>query len=302
MKYLISCLFVLLTCAGWAQEVKVETYEYATGLSLDVYLPEDDGTGLRPMMLFVHGGGFSGGSRDSEGVQEFCRSVAAQGIVVSSISYRLLQKGVGFGCDVPAEDKIRVFREAALDASKATAFLLSKAKQWNVSESGIVLAGSSAGAETVLHQAFWPDVRKGSGLSADFSYAGVISFAGAIKDLGLLENANKIPLFLVHGTCDNLVPYQSAPHHYCMEDAPGYLMLHGSGSIARAYQEWGAPYRLYTSCGGNHDWASIPMRTMSGEVSDFILQDVVNKKRRQLHEWLPSEDSCNKPGALVCSN
>ena len=52
----------------------------------------------------------------------------------------------------------------------------------------MVLAGSSAGAEAILHTAYWPATRAADGqalLPPDFRYAGVISMAGGLGILGL---------------------------------------------------------------------------------------------------------------------
>jgi predicted esterase len=63
----------------------------------------------------------------------------------------------------------------------------------------------------VLHAAFWPETQQA--LPADFKYGGLISMAGAIFDLALINEQSAMPIQLFHGSCDNLVPYGSAPHH-----------------------------------------------------------------------------------------
>ncbi len=291
MKYLFF-LFLLPTIC---QAQEAQTYNYEGELALDVY--NAGGSADRTLLLFVHGGGFSGGSRDSEDVVQFCRNIANQNFVVVSISYELKMKGRGFGCDIPAHEKINVFRDAALDVARATRFLLDKRD--DIGFNRIVLAGSSAGAETVLHLAFWKEAQQGLNRN---TYSGVISFAGALVDLDLIQKDNAIPAMLIHGTCDNLVPYGSAPHHYCDYPDPGYLQLHGAGAIASQYQELGKSYALYTVCGGNHDWASIPMRDMTVEIGEFIRSYVENGTTGQVHEWIVTDASCDYPSASVCEN
>ena len=91
-------------------------------LELDIYTPEYDSEYKRPALIFVHGGGFSGGHRDHERVVNFCERMAGYGYVAVSVSYRLTRKGKpeGFGCDCPAVDKINTFNAAVEDVQDAT--------------------------------------------------------------------------------------------------------------------------------------------------------------------------------------
>jgi len=56
--------------------VRIETFTYAfkdgQKLDLDAYFPAFDNQAKRPLIIYVHGGGFSGGKRDEKGIQEFC--------------------------------------------------------------------------------------------------------------------------------------------------------------------------------------------------------------------------------------
>ena len=70
------------------------TYSVMPGfrpLVLDLYLPS--GTASRPLVLFVHGGGWVGGNtRHSGALADFPRALAqlaAEGFVVASVEYRL---------------------------------------------------------------------------------------------------------------------------------------------------------------------------------------------------------------------
>jgi len=60
--------------------VRIETYTYAfkdgKSLDLDVYTPAFDNQSLRPLIFYVHGGGFSGGKRNEPGIQTFCKKLA----------------------------------------------------------------------------------------------------------------------------------------------------------------------------------------------------------------------------------
>ena len=165
------------------------TYTYAIKgedtLGLDVFLPMHESNAKRPVVLFVHGGGFSGGQRGGENHVAFCKALASRGYIAATMSYRLTMKGKSFHCDQAAENKVKTFQAAVNDVREATQFLREPCrKNWPLNPEMIILAGSSAGAEAVLHAAYWPvdafNEEANKSFPADFSYAGIISFAGAI--------------------------------------------------------------------------------------------------------------------------
>lgn len=57
----------------------------------DIYLPESDEP--TPLLIYIHGGGFTGGSRDTSGSENRVLSYLAEGVAYASIDYRLLQSG-----------------------------------------------------------------------------------------------------------------------------------------------------------------------------------------------------------------
>ncbi len=265
-------------------EIKPETYTYAAkdgeNLQLDIYLPQADPETERATIIYVHGGGFSGGERDSEKIKQFCNQMAGYGYVVASISYRLTRKNkvTAFGCNCPVEDKLNTFKWAVQDVQDATFFLIQNREQFGIDPQKIILAGSSAGAETVLNTAYLPPMCYGLD-SGPESYAGVISMAGAIPDTDVIYNGSAVPSMLFHGTDDNLVPYSAAPHHYCKPGDPGYLILYGSYSIAEKLKDLGVPYWLHTSCGGGHEIADKPMTEYFDQIVEFCYKFVVKGEK-----------------------
>ncbi len=263
-------------------EVLTETYTYVSkdgeNLDLDVYRPEYDAETMRPTLIYVHGGGFQQGQRNSDDIKEFCTRMAGYGYVVASISYRLTRKDTetGFGCNCPATDKLNTFYAAVEDLQDATFFLIERREILGIDPQKIILAGSSAGAETVLNTAYQPPYCYGLD-SGPVSYAGVISMAGAIPDTTVLYDESAVPSLLFHGTDDELVPYATAPHHYCKEGDPGYLMLYGSYTIAQKLEKLEVPYWLHTTCGAGHEINYIPMTKYFDEIVDFCFNFVISK-------------------------
>ncbi len=266
-------------------DFSMETVTYLTKgaekLEMDIYTPKGDTEVNRPVILYVHGGGFAGGKRDEKRYTDFCETMAKKGYVAITMSYTLLRKGKSFGCDFSAEGKVDVFDGTAADVHAATQYVLEHAEAMNIDPQMITLAGSSAGAEAVLHAAYVKDTQ--ATLGADFKYAGVISMAGAMINDRLITNDNAIPTQLFHGTCDNLVPYGTAPHHYCGYNTPGFLTLYGGRSIADRLEAIGEGYYMVTGCNGGHEWNDRPMIVYSDLITDFMYHDVLKKETRQIH-------------------
>jgi len=291
-KYCLSILFLCVSTFVFSQQryaetmfddISIGTYTYATkdgeNLDLDIYSPNLDADFERATIIYVHGGGFSGGKRNSENIKEFCTQMAGYGYVVASISYRLTRKGKpeAFGCDCTVNDKLNTFQAAIEDVQDATFFLIENREQFGIDPQKIILAGSSAGAETVLNTAYQPPYCYGLD-SGPVSCAGVISMAGAIPDTVKIYNESAVPSLLFHGTDDNLVPYATAAHHYCNPNDPGYLVLHGSYTIAQKLNELQVPYWLHTSCGGAHEIANIPITDYFNVITEFCYDFVITKK------------------------
>jgi len=269
-------------------EVERTTMAYAKKeaqtLRLDFYQPQGDTLTARPIILYVHGGGFAGGTRDEERYVQFAQRMAKRGYTVASISYRLTMRGKSFGCDQPAANKIRTFQLAVEDIRSATKFLLSRHDELRIHTGQIILAGSSAGAEAVLHAAYWKnkDLLAGSPvLPATFRYAGVISMAGALVDLTLINQESAMPTLLYHGTCDGLVPFGAAPHHYCAPEDTGYLPLFGANAIARRLHQLDRSYVLVADCGGRHEWNDKPLLRYYDQMSRAIYRLMLLRKKEQ---------------------
>jgi len=268
-------VFLLVSLMGFSQElpkVNIETYIYKDTLALDFYTMRKGVEVNRPLVVLVHGGGFSFGKRDNETEVEFCESLARHGYSVASISYRLTRKNESFGCDCPAETKIETFVQASEDLTTAIDFLTSNEKL-NFDRQKVVLVGSSAGAETVLNTAFMNNHYDFKHLKS-FSYAGVISFAGAMIDTNYIVEDNAIPVLLFHGKKDKLVPFDTAAHHYCPVKTKGYLILHGSNSISERIETLGISFVLAFDPDGTHSWANEAYKhtnLIEGFIDEIIL-------------------------------
>ena len=174
-------------------------------LRLDVYRPTGDTVAARPAIVWVHGGGFSQGSKTSPEIVEQARLFARKGYLNVSITYRLYPGGcfpVSAGC-------VQAIIDAKHDAQAAVRFLRANAATYGVDADRIAIAGTSAGAITALNVAYGPeDVGDSGSPGFPSTVRGAVSLSGAA--LVTAPDAGEAKALLFHGTADPLVPYQWA--------------------------------------------------------------------------------------------
>jgi acetyl esterase/lipase len=104
-----------------------------------------------PVILFIHGGGWMNGSKETI---DRCLNVPVlldAGISVAAINYRLIPQATAEGMSPPVTGPLR-------DAARAVQFIRSKAGEWNIDPQRLGLCGSSAGACSSLWLAFHDDL------------------------------------------------------------------------------------------------------------------------------------------------
>ncbi|MBX2852281.1 MAG: alpha/beta hydrolase [Phycisphaeraceae bacterium] len=124
---------------------------------MDAWLAKGDTP--RPLVFVIHGGGWTGGSKEL--VQRFVDvpALVDVGISVVAINYRLIDqkakpldtKNIDLTKNPPVHAPLH-------DAARALQFVRSKAKEWNINPERIGAAGGSAGACSSLWLAFHDDL------------------------------------------------------------------------------------------------------------------------------------------------
>jgi acetyl esterase/lipase len=140
--HVAGCL-VAMSAAAFAEN-PTPTYQdvpYAVmgtrALSLDLYLPED-AAGPTPVVVFIHGGGWSGGSPYP--IPRFCATLVERGIAVASVEYRLTSEAGQYGPDVAV-----TFPAQIQDVKGAVRWLRAHAADYNLRSGRIGAWGTSAG-------------------------------------------------------------------------------------------------------------------------------------------------------------
>ena len=289
-RHISLFLIALVSMNTWAQnsEIQISSHTYKDTLQLDFYKPFVKSAEPRPLMVLMHGGGFAEGNRNGGDELKFCQAMAEKGYAVASISYRLTRKNDPFNCDCDTDKKIFSFVSACEDLSDAVHFMNNE-KSLIFDRNTIVLVGSSAGAEAILHSAFMSHDYRFNHI-AEFTISGVISFSGAISNAAYINENNAVPALLIHGKKDKLVPFATAAHHYCTENKAGYLMLDGPKTMASRLKKKGGSYILAYDPEGGHDWASDAYKEIE-LVSRFMKNFVLDKKNiQETIELLPAKN------------
>ena len=136
----------------------------ATPLLLDVYMPDNDSEN-RPVYMFIHGGGFNGGSKTANHIVAMADYFASRGWVFVSINYRT-SENIGTihtgivsqeweDATIQSADPDEIPRGLAIyaaqrDAKAAMRWIVANADNYNINTDYITVGGGSAGAITAV--------------------------------------------------------------------------------------------------------------------------------------------------------
>lgn len=174
----------------------------------DLYQPDGDQLSKRPLIIWMHGGGFKFGSKNDKDVTLWSRSFAQRGYVCVSINYKL-NKSFSFNYEGIKKNCY----EAIVDLHQALRYLKANAARFRIDTNRIILAGNSAGGMMALQAAYCspaelaqlgqvPQAAPGVGRVKALA---VINFWGALFDINFLKNA-RVPIVSAHGSEDGNVP------------------------------------------------------------------------------------------------
>jgi len=231
-KLHVVALFAAMGAAALAQEtqpvipdsVSIEAnipYDRYKETVLDILQPKAPSKEKRPGVIVIHGGGWVGGTKESQ-IQSTCLRYVEKGFVCANVEYRLARAATA-----PA---------AVMDVLNAAHWFESNAKKYNVDTKRIVVTGDSAGGHLSLMVGMTP---KSAKLGPPAKVVAVVNFYG-ITDVadqlggphrqdyavtwvpeqqGRLELATRVspmtyvrkglpPILTIHGDADSTVPYE----------------------------------------------------------------------------------------------
>jgi acetyl esterase/lipase len=213
----------------------------------DLFQPLNDHETNRPLIIWMHGGGFKYGSKSAKNIQLWCKTFAQRGYVCVALNYRLSKRNTIFNFD----KFLGASYDAVQDVKLAVTYFKKNASVYHINAEKIILAGNSAGGILALQAVYSSDEELATlaKLSRDsvkidnapIKVAAIINFWGAIYNLDWLKN-ERIPIVSALGSNDNIVP----PTH---KSAP----LFGGKDIHERADELGIPNDLEVFDGYSHE-------------------------------------------------
>ena len=192
-------------------EIDAVPFASAGGKTLvtDVFIPKGQGAGPFPGVVFVHGGGWSGGSRADN--RRPATYLAAHGYVTISLEYRLAPYGH--------------YPDQMADCRTGIHWFLAHAAEYKLDPTRIALAGISAGGHLVSMLGLdHPD----PAIKAVVSISGVYNLDDPAAN-NLLGSIGK----LIGQPCseDPMPCRQASPVNNVHPNAPPFLVMHGDNDI-----------------------------------------------------------------------
>ena len=197
-------------------------------LYMDIYTPLNDSFENRPIIFFMFGGSYVGGSKSSSDIVALCTKYAQRGYVAVAIDYRLSQHLLFFN---PTEENgYKAVVKAIHDVKAAIRYFRMNDElydDYKVDMSRVFTGGYSAGAVTAINAAYlneyeevpsfliddYDSIGGLEGLSGnsgyDSSFHGIVNLSGAVGNRDWIVEGD-IPIVSMHGDQDDVVPYDDS--------------------------------------------------------------------------------------------
>ncbi|WP_420147952.1 alpha/beta hydrolase, partial [Spirosoma sp.] len=162
---------------------------------LDIYQPANDTLQERPVIVLIHGGGFTSGNKSL--MADYANLYAQYGYVAVSISYRLATKSFKMIPTDPAF--VAVVDDAKEDALGAIRWLRANAAALRIDKGRIAVMGYSAGGATAMSVDFdqTPSRNENSADPAQSSAISTIVEMAGLTDPALISAGGK-PVRMIH--------------------------------------------------------------------------------------------------------
>ena len=230
---------------------------------LDILQPKAPAKKKRPGVILIHGGGWTGGTKEGR-VEYAALKYVQHGFVVANVEYRLAKAATA-----PA---------AVSDVLKAAQWFHKNAKKYHVDTKRIIVTGDSAGGHLALMVAMTPRSAK---LGPPGKVAAVVNFYGITDVADQLEGPH------MQKYAVTWVPEQEgrrelakrvSPMTYVRKDLPPILTLHGDvdktvpyehgANLTRELKAAGADARLITVSGAGHGF---PLSTLDEQFEHIFV-------------------------------
>jgi len=260
---------------------------------MDAYLPTATSPQPRPAVMWIHGGGWSTGSKSGRRESGICRTLAMHGYVAFSIDYlitRNMAKSRAVGAppsDPNDENEVDEGTESPVpwpqnlyDCKSALRYIRKESARFNCDPNRIAVAGGSAGGHLALLVGLTAQVQalNTGGLYTDQSnqVACILDFYGPTT-VDAAKRVRKFAGKTPEETKANILA--ASPLTYVAKDSPPTLILHGtkdgttdpamSRNLNRRMDESGTVHQYVIVEGAGH---SFDLQNSGTDLRPVVLQ------------------------------
>lgn len=238
-------------------------------LRMNIFVPTNDNAAKRPLVVWIHGGGFFQGNRAD--FNSLAETWAKRGYTAVTISYRLGIHGSLLDPPFAYDDAeaIRACYRGIQDVRGGLRYLVKNAGEYGIDTSRCIIGGASAGSIIALHTAYFDaqdQIPPPAGKISDVvrlvgtfprpalgspdgdlhndvptpSIKVVLNIFGALFDLKYLAGASFIPLFSYHQIDDPVVPCAvNRAYHGLSVFSANYPYVSGTCAIEQELSKMG---------------------------------------------------------------
>ncbi len=214
---------------------------------LDILQPARPSLADRPAVIFIHGGGWVEGDKESR-FERFCLPFVRRGMVVACIEYRLAK-----AAPAPA---------AVNDVLKAAQWFQDHAALYRVDRKRILVSGDSAGGHLALMTAMTP---ASAGLGPSIKIAAVVDFYGIVDVADQIAGDHQRPYAVAWvaqqppDQPDRMeLARRLSPITYVRKGLPPILALHGDADDTVPYEQSAALVKALKNAGDDAELITVP--------------------------------------------
>ena len=193
---------------------------------MDAYLPATDAARPAPVVIWIHGGGWVGGSKSAQRETSICKTLAENGYAAFSIDYQLAKDPKK---TEPSTNPDVAWPQNIHDCKSALRYIRREATTFGIDPTRIAVSGGSAGAHLALVLGLSGDdaaLNKG-GLYTDQSnkVSCIIDFYGPT----VISDAKRISKFKGKDDAETEANVRAAsPILHITRESPPILVAHGT--------------------------------------------------------------------------
>ena len=214
-----SHLFIDPSMNGVAEVKRNVSYCNTTSTlqRLDVYTPKKSDA-ARPVVVYIHGGGWSSGDKANPFVTEYGAEIVRNDMAFISINYRLAPQDI-----YPAQNQ---------DVDCALSYIVTHSSELNIDASKLAVIGDSAGGELASMAALTSPSKS--------VIRAVVDFYGPADIWAQINRTPRPDVWAINyigSATDEATAKQASPAYVTLTGAPPFLIMHGTNDKTVHYDQ-----------------------------------------------------------------